>query len=589
MHTEGLPVAAPTHGINLGLPGHIEDAAYRPSRAPAVLGERPPSPDLDLQAMAGAALTYLTRTPRPHRDYEPIFQCHLAWLPPFPEGEDTVVACDTDARMLQEYVAMRQIAGHTDRLEVDAGFWKRMLAYLRDDGLAYAPAGCFHEDDTSFQGEPVPHCWGTLKILVGLAERFRATGDGELRPLMRRMFEALRAQASWDATGRRAWFAGGMGPGKKDAWLDVGFWSRHPAPVVSHLLHYYVATGDAEALEFCRAFADGYLANSQPDGIRIEEDGSFIGHMHGTLHRVWGVAWLGALTGETRYVEWAARVHEFVKDKGTGTGAISALISGRGQGQYLTCMETCATSDLVSLATYLGLAGRASYFDQAERYVRNHMRHVQFALTDDYRALYRQRHADRPAEAERWLARLEIFQGGFVGGCGPNGLDHSVLPVDDYSTMAMFGCCAPEGMRAVATAWRYGVTRESDTVRVHMGFSRRAPDVEVVSFLPDQGRITVRVLNPVAVEVRCPSWAAHDDVRVYRGTEQMAPPWRGDYVEFGQAERGEELSVCFPLLTCRSIHQLWAEGPAYTMDWQGNTVVAMSPPARALPFYPEGR
>lgn len=574
---------ADTTGNNFGLPGTVQEVDFVPTPAP--LGNMPVTTELDLQAMASAAMNYLIRTPRPQRDYEPIFQCHLAWLPPFPQGEDTVVPCDTDARMLQEFVAMREISGRKDGQEVEDGFWRRMLGFVGEDGLAHAPAGCFHENDTSFSGEPVPHCWGTLKILVGLAERFRVTGDEGLRPLMRRMFEAIRAQADWDNAGQTAWYEGGMGPGRKGNWIDAGHWSRQPAPVVSHLLHYYVATNDEEALDFCRAFADGYLARSHAGGVHVEDDGSFVGHMHATLHCVWGVAWLGAITGDSRYTEWAARVHEFVKDKGTGTGAISAMIDS--PEHWLTCMETCATADLVSLAVYLGEAGRSEYFDQAERYLRNHIRHVQFKLSDAFKEIYRARHSDRPEEAETWLRRLEIVEGGFVGGTGPDGLDHGALPEDDYATMAMFGCCAPEGMRAVATAWRYAITESGGTVRVNMTLDRVTPEVEVVSALPQEGRITVRVREPVSVEVRCPSWAPRDEVRAYRGSTAIDAAWRGDYIILGHATPGDVLTVCFPLLTCRSEHRIWPDGPMYQMEWRGNTVISMSPPARALPFYPD--
>lgn len=85
-----------------------------------------PSADIDLKRMEAWAMNYLIQTPRKDLGYEPVFQCEPYACPPIPSGRDSVVACDTDARMDWEWYYMREISGTEAGRDVEAAFHKRI-------------------------------------------------------------------------------------------------------------------------------------------------------------------------------------------------------------------------------------------------------------------------------------------------------------------------------------------------------------------------------------------------------------------------------------------------------------------------------
>ena len=133
--------------------------------------------DVDLTRMAEWALNYLTETPRKNLGYEPVFQCHPLQCPPVPEGEDPVVACDTDARMDWEWYYMRDITGSNKGAEVEAAFHQRIRQYIDPEGKVWSHPGCFNEGNINTKYEKkdfVIHIWGATKILQSLSEDYYA-------------------------------------------------------------------------------------------------------------------------------------------------------------------------------------------------------------------------------------------------------------------------------------------------------------------------------------------------------------------------------------------------------------------------------
>ena len=338
-----------------GLPGEISDAAIEPAPEllPLPAGFR--SPDIDLSMMARWFLRHLNKNPRPELNYEPVFFVRPLEVPPAPQGHDAIVPGDTDARMDWEYRNMREILGLKESGPVENGLHARVLGYLREDGLAWVPPGHYMEGDV-YSGkkvgpEKLASTWATAKILRSLSEEYKRSHRAQDRQMARRSFLALQKLAEWD-TGR-AYYPGGSG-----AWLD-GKWVKPqlPTAAVEPIVSYWEATGDAEALSFARAVADGLLADSEllpKTNARILPDGEFHGHMHSTLHGVWGVAHLGAVLKEPRYVEWAKNVYDYAHRFGPGTGWMQAALWSDGVREL---SETCATSDMVSIASWIARAG----------------------------------------------------------------------------------------------------------------------------------------------------------------------------------------------------------------------------------------
>jgi hypothetical protein len=329
-------------------------------------------------------------------------------------------------------------------------------------------------------------------------------------------------------------------------------------------------------LNFAEAFADGMVAGVQNNlgANRIREDGSFGGyncHLH--MRAVLGVARLGVLRKNTRYIEWSRKVYDWLKSRGTDWGWFP-------EGPDPTTKEsknseTCGTGDMADIAALLAQAGYSAYWDDLERFVRNYCRESQFFVTPEFEAMYRRVHQTNANVAEG-LRQVRDFQGGFVARLTPNALTIG-------TTMNMMGCCPPEGMRSVYIAWKNVVCKSKDGVRVNVCFNRDAPEARVVSFAPFVGRMTVVAKTSDTYFVRPPSWAPRGQVTAYRGETKIATTWKGDYVVFDGVKPGNELTIAYPLPRFRQ--KIEVGGGTFDYQWLGNTVLAVEPRGEGLPLF----
>jgi hypothetical protein len=591
----GAPPTETTSTSVLGLTGQVDkiETAVPAAKQISLVASNEPTADISLKRMAEWALNYLTETPRKSLGYEPVFQCHPLLCPPVPAGQDPVVACDTDARMDWEWYFMRDITGSTKGAEVEAAFHHRMREYIDPDGKVWSHPGCFNEGNINTKYEKkdfVVHIWGATKILKSLSEDYARTKSPESKALARKVMLALKKIATWDEKGR-CWIPCGMGALKADGSIVPNGWNSHPAPIVEPLVSYWLATGDGEGLEFAKAYADGMMNNLQPGGIRFVEAGKSIqggfpfgAHSHATMHAVWGVAHLGVVTGEQRYVDFAKNIWDGLLARGTGTGWFPAGPDN--------CNETCCVSDMISVATLIGQSGHPEYFDFAERYLRNYISNLQFVVLPEFEAYYRARNKSASeAQLQAGLAELRKFQGGIIGGSGLNDYENDLL--GGASGFEMFGCCAPEGMRAIYTCWTNTINRCDESplgpagVYVNLSFNRDSPWGRVVSFMPDAGRITVKTAAKGPYFLRPPSWAARDEVRAFVGAKSVPVKWSNQYIRF-DVNGNEEVAITYPLVKfTHRVAGLWSGAPNLhmTFHWLGNMVTSAEPLPAKTPLF----
>ena len=565
------PAQAPSHVI--GYRGVIAGLEALPNSQAAELkplAEAAAPDDLSLTDMAERAMYYLIHNPLTDGT-KCRFPIDLLRVPP--ANYHPVALGDTEARMDWEFIYMREMSGSTAGREVEEAILKRILGYIRDDGLCWVPPYCLCGPATD---EPAVLSWTTDKALMTLVELYVRSGDPEKIVLAKKLVNGLRSLASWD-TGR-AWYPGGLGGWDKNGWMGTkaGCSDLYPC-FLDPLARYLEVTDDAEARQFAQAFADGMLADLQESlgDNRIRADGSFGGyncHLH--MRAVLGVAHLGVITQNSAYVEWSRRAYDWLMSGSTDWGWFPEGPPPSGPGS--TNSETCATGDMADVAVWLAKAGYSRYWDDVERFVRNYCRESQFFVTPEYEALYREIHKDTPEQAEAGLRQARDFQGGFVARLLPNGLTIG-------NSMNMMGCCPPEGMRALHIAWRNVVTEAPQGIFVNLCLNRDAEAARVVSFAPHQGRLTVVAKKPADFFLRPPSWAPRAEVKAYRGTQAVEPVWRGDYVKLARAAIGEELTITYPVLRFRQTVEV--AGKSYTYAWQGNTVLGVEPRGEGLPIF----
>jgi len=577
----------------------------------------PAADDLDLRRMAASALNYLRGNPDPARNYECRFSLGPLGIPaqvpvlaPNNFGFDPIALGDTDCRMDWQYAHMRDMAGEPLPEAVERGVRRRVLSYLRADHLAWMnPAAWVGTIKSPSAVEAIKHewafTWASGKLLVSLAEEFQRTQDAALKDNCRAMFLALAGLASRDEQGR-AFLPYGASPWRNGEWLhlkDAGpnqYWGSelsHGYPVVIEpLVRYYECTGDKEALALARAFAEGHLAGIQPDMAehRIHADtGAFGGHVHLHTHEIWGVAHLGAVTGEPQYLDWAERAYRFVVSQGTDYGWYPEYIPQR---EYRA--EICVMGDMTSIAACLARGGRPEFWDHVERTVRNALRRAQFHLTPAFVALFRQIHHDTPAaEVEAALAELRKLEGGFVSQPALN--DWVAYPANPklgtpgmwQNGIQMMGCCPPEGMRGLWEAWQGIVEERTEGVFVNLPFSREHAAATVTAFRPADGGFAVAARTGGRYFLRPPAWADHATVTLQRDDARKDIAWGGPanaYVVCEAVHPGERLTLRWPVPHFTQVflpQSVPGREQPVTVEWLGNTVRRVSLQGCYLPMF----
>ncbi len=418
------------------------------------------------------------------------------------------------------------------------------------------------------------------------------------------MFLALAGLASRDDKGR-AFLPHGASPWRNGEWLHLGDagtnqgWGgelSHGYPFMTEpLVRYSECTGDGEALALARAFAEGHLAAVQPDMCeqRIDpETGAFRKHVHLHTHEIWGVAHLGAVTGEQRYLDWAERAYRFVLSQGTDYGWYPEYIP---QQEYRT--EICVVGDMTSIAACLARGGRPEFWDHVERTVRNELRRSQFSLTPAFISLFRQIHQDKPAaDIDHALAELRKLEGGFVAQATFDdwvGFPSPTLGAPGLyaNGIQMMGCCPPEGMRGLWEAWQGIVDARATGIFINMPFSRDHAAARVTAFRPADGGFLVEAKQAGDYFLRPPAWADHADVNVRRGDAPAVPMWGGPanaYLMCRAVQPGERLTLCWRVPRFQQVfvaQSVPGRNQSVTVEWLGNTVQRVSPKGQYLPMF----
>lgn len=563
-----------------GFRGEISDVTWSTAEKTAKAGDA--GRDIDLVAMGRWAQNFLVNNARPKLGYACRFSLDWSCPPRGLDSVDSVADGDTDCRFDWEYMFLAEMCGAGNTAEFAAGVRRRILGYLNKDNLASGMVGMYCGGNVPKDAVAM---WTTGHIMVSLAETSARTGDTKAKERAREVFVALRGLASWDAG--RAWYAGGLGPYKDGKWYDT-FGTFLPGCQTEHVFRYWELTGDPEALEFAKALARGTVDGVQKNlgCSRFRPDGSFSAHTHLHTYEVWGVAHLGAVLRERKLTEWARRVYEYVRSRGTDYGWFPERMILNNDKPWdnfpgrVHESETCVTGDMVCIATWLARGGYPEYWDHIERYLRNYIRSVQFFLLPEAEDRYRQqwRQAGKSEkEIEAAIANIRGYQGGFGAMMGVNAVSHHPC-----------GCCAGSGMRALYTAWKNAVIEDSRGVWINMSFNRDGPSATVVSSLPETGRLSVTAKKQRNFYLRPPSWAPRGEVRSFRNAKPTAPVWEGDYVLFANAAKGEQLVITYPLPQFTQTLKVGGkleEQRTYRMHWKGNTYLKFInlPPCPPMP------
>ena len=103
------------------------------------------------------------------------------------------------------------------------------------------------------------------------------------------------------------------------------------------------------------------------------------------------------------------------------------------------------------------------------------------------------------------------------------------------------------------------------------------------SYIPYEGRVDIKVKQPVELAVRIAEWVRPAEARAEVNGEARAVSWDGRYARLGAVRPGETATITFPLPERTDL--VGIQKRKYTLVRRGNDVVDIFPRGRYYPFY----
>jgi len=234
---------------------------------------------------------------------------------------------------------------------------------------------------------------------------------------------------------------------------------------------------------------------------------------------------------------------------------------------------------MIALALKLSAGGVGDYWDDADRWLRNHFAEIQLTRTQaEHLCRISQSMEQTPLPYNATSDKVtERNIGAFAGWPTPNewarhiGIQH---------------CCTGNAARTIYYAWENILHYQDRKLQVHLLLNRASPWADVHSYLPYEGQVDLKIKEQCnSVLIRVPEWikSNSDKVECTVNGKPRQLIWTGRYVDVGQSRRGDTVTMTFPIGE-RTVKERIG-GADYTLIIKGNTVICIEPPGKNCPLY----
>lgn len=577
---------------------------------------------LDVAERAKLCINALTSITDKNADEE------VYWLATFYQNPPVMVHNFNDwvqnvEGMMEALPLLRMATGSAQNDDTDPVWMRALLKSIGPDGLVYVP----------LRGRP----WSTISVAAAYADPCWTPDGGKIAindPSVTQLGTPVNCQRAiaamtvyylrdsnpmWKATietmiqrlgeivverGEYGYFPdGSLIPGGKfgpHAPMPVGIMAEeNSARMIQGLSQYYRVTGYEPALRLAGKLANytryqaQYYEPSGPWLFGAQEKQwakgwhpeSLVHGGHGHGHGVGLVSVLEyALAASDRgMIDFVRGAYEWAKAN------YSSDLIGFFPEWFLPRYDRCETdtiADMLAIALKMSAAGIADYWDDADRWTRNHFTESQLTSTDwVYRLAERSPH--KPVAWNETGDHVpERSIGAFAG--WSTGNDFNVEAPDHPHSIQH--CCTGNSARTMYYIWQHLLDHDDGRLRVNLLLNRASEWADVYSYIPFQGKVEVKVKKPLRnVLVRAPEWVQGNSPEVaasaHRGS--ISFHWEGRYLNLGSAAPGEMLTVTFPISQRRTRETIG--NVPYTLDIKGNTVVSIDPPGANGPLYQRRR
>ena len=604
-----------------------------PIQAPGLEGDRYTAMaphTLDLAERAALAINAITECTDPKYDHEIYINCYF--------NRDPALLTHSyhdfngaQAKVIEALALLRVASGSTQNRDAEQIMLEAALHMTGTDGMSYMPVKgrpwALFDDWGSFLANADPPensahiaaLWPTGRAMLALEAYYLADDknplyDEFLKATIDGLNGLLVDRGDWgyfpgdiiylDENGDRIRYSqssyGGAGAGDVDENTPhvtnlnaISF----ATPATQAAAKYYRLTGYEPARTLAEKLSYWIKDNTE----NFKPDGSFTGHYHLHVFSLIGMAETGIATGDQELLDFVVKGYEYAKTQGI------SMLGYFPEGlpvQSHTTSEGCAPADMLILAVQLSRAGIGDYWEDIDRYIRNHI--AEYQLVDN-------------TWIER-VTRLPQSTGTHLGFTPPEeaakikdvSSDRDVInrtvgaiatwtSINDWypdwhglnvGRFGWTGCCLGNGARAIYYGWEAILDHRDGVLSVNLLLNRASKWADVNSHLPYTGKADINVKQDTKLSVRIPEWVEREKVACGlngspREFQWETGPLRRQYINLGAVKAGDKVEIEFPMVT-RFVEldvPFPEDVPHVRLMLKGNEVVDILPRGKNAPLY----
>jgi len=535
---------------------------------------------LDLAERAEISLKVLTGALDPGANYEIYFYVRFRAKPPFMVHERTGLPTN-NPKFAESIPMMRVMCGSDYNRQIETRMMECMVSATGEDGLYYALKRNrpWHGADEDFA-----NLYGNVRFMLSMIAWHHLTGDavwkGRIDTLVNRLAKIAAYKddyAFYPTSNIGEWFS----YGRKTGWLTNEEPSGHPTvlyigPVLRGLARSLEVSDNPKAHELADRLSRFIIkpGHWQPEVVAKHVNGASRAqwklHFHGWVAALRGLLRHAMLTGDADLMEFVRDGYDYSRSFGIPRIGFFPEITTEKTG-----CESCCIADMVALAIRLCDAGVGDYWDDVDRYVRNHLVEQQFIDANLLKKCSETGGSHKAQGPQETSDRVIERNLGCFAGRGM--VDHDPNP-------AIMHCCTGNGTQALYYAWESIIRCNNGVAQVNLLLNRASPWMDVDSYLPYEGKVVLRNKQAKTVSVRIPRWVDRSKVRMERSDRVQAPVWSGRNVLCTDLASDAVITISFPAQ--ERIEKAVLYGTEYTFTFRGNTVVDVKPRSRPPGCYP---
>jgi hypothetical protein len=547
---------------------------------------------LDLAERAKLSVHGLTGFLDEHANYGPYGHAYYDANPPY--FSDLPGGPPNWGKIIESLLMARIMCGSTENLDIEAASLRGMLSLPArlPDGTTYAYARDYLVVNPA---APTPLSRSMLALMV-LQQN---APSSELRAVIERMAQDhVRTTQRGDA----GLFYADPPAANGDTRIGVlgnGFPVFINGCAIRALCRWSDLIGNNSYLDTAEGLvrfglqARYWSPEAGPKAVVSAEHGQFTGHTHSYTQFLMGLLCYANARNDSRLKEFVRSSYEYIRNFGL------ARLGNFGEG--------CTTGDMTYLALKLSDCGIGDYWDDADRYVRNHLSELQ--ITDS--AILRRVTDLMPHKRGRYdtvkgpldlLAETAEHVVERSAGIFLSDSTHPTL-IPEHSMMLTV-CCTGNCTPAMYCAWESIVRCVKGAAQINLLLNRASPWLDVDSYLPYEGKLVIHNKTARKLSVRIPDWVDVPSVRCLINKRTAMPVQVGRYLVFESIPTRAEITLTFPIIaTTETYSMAWkqsdfwqectdpgsswkgaGEAQQYVCRFRGNTLIDVTPRDEGLGY-----